>query len=241
MQYELTDKAVISNEIIPPVRELDLIGDCDPLLWFLLRFLMPRAVSLVLFNSANPEFFCSAYLIKHNKSNEFNIQQWPTKKLFLPNRDQAVWSLNKQAFLMISLLTAGGINTAAESPDAPHLHRSNGDNINEDKEWEVVGSDDGSSEPKNETNMHFDMTLGWGRWKHTLYSVDYNKTSQPVDDDSDDDDQEDDEDDEADEDENNGDEDDEDVDEKDEEEGDDGDSDSDGSQRKPDQHKGKTG
>lgn len=104
--------------------------------------------------------------------------------------------------------------------------------MNEDKEWEVVGDDDSSSIPQNGTNMHFDMTLGWGRWKHTLYSVDYNKTHQPVNNGGDDDNQENDEDDE---DENDG----------DEEEEDDGDSDensdSDGSQQKPDHHKGKTG
>ncbi|KAJ5108339.1 hypothetical protein N7456_005014 [Penicillium angulare] len=45
--------------------------------------------------------------------------------------------------------------------------------VPEDSEWELVDVNDGSWDLDHGTSLHFDITLGWGQWKHTLCSVDY--------------------------------------------------------------------
>lgn len=43
--------------------------------------------------------------------------------------------------------------------------------------------DDFSEPPRldeNGTSLHFDVTLGWGHWQHTLCSVDYKTTVYPL-------------------------------------------------------------
>lgn len=50
-----------------------------------------------------------------------------------------------------------------------------------DNEWEVVTNEEADGRPRspgNSSNVHFDITLGWGRWKHTLYSFDYSQNCQ---------------------------------------------------------------
>ncbi|KAI1102529.1 hypothetical protein F4804DRAFT_312802 [Jackrogersella minutella] len=49
------------------------------------------------------------------------------------------------------------------------------------QEWEFVERDECNDEARslagrNTTSIHFDVTLGWGQRKHTLYSFDYNQT-----------------------------------------------------------------
>lgn len=57
-----------------------------------------------------------------------------------------------------------------------------------DEDWEVVAKqevDGRSAAPDSSSSMHFDVTLGWGRWKHTLFSFDYTQSSEYAGDDDD--------------------------------------------------------
>lgn len=48
----------------------------------------------------------------------------------------------------------------------------------DDKDWVIVGPEDAREEERLpargcSTSGHFDLTLGRGQWKHTLFSVDW--------------------------------------------------------------------
>ncbi|GAD95562.1 hypothetical protein PTT_15517 [Paecilomyces variotii No. 5] len=49
------------------------------------------------------------------------------------------------------------------------------DSKNDDQQWAVVSHpdvDDEEDRPKPRFSSHFDITLGWGKWKTTIFSLD---------------------------------------------------------------------
>ncbi|KAI0453702.1 hypothetical protein F5B21DRAFT_478221 [Xylaria acuta] len=85
-------------------------------------------------------------------------------------------------------IEAGGDNTRTCNNLAPSDHalefsgdspkaRSQAHGQNEDEDWAVIQhpeAETGENPPDLEVASHFDITLGWGRYKLTLFSCDMN-------------------------------------------------------------------
>lgn len=51
------------------------------------------------------------------------------------------------------------------------------DSETDGQQWDVVSNPEADNEtdsPARSMSSHFDFTLGWGQWKHTLFSWDMN-------------------------------------------------------------------
>lgn len=56
-----------------------------------------------------------------------------------------------------------------------------GDDQTGDEEWEVIGDNEANDDehPSSHDHTrrgHFELNLGWGRWKHTLFWMDWSYT-----------------------------------------------------------------
>ncbi|KAI1359821.1 hypothetical protein F5Y08DRAFT_344310 [Xylaria arbuscula] len=53
------------------------------------------------------------------------------------------------------------------------------DSYNDSQEWELISipeeNKDDEDNPNQYFKFHYDLTLGWGKWKHTFVSVDVTK------------------------------------------------------------------
>ncbi|KAM0806467.1 hypothetical protein AB5N19_06803 [Seiridium cardinale] len=70
---------------------------------------------------------------------------------------------------------------AAQSTVSPRSRRDDDESTDENtkgQEWDVVGQEEAQG---TATSGKYDITIGWGRWKHTLYSHEWTCTSEAVD------------------------------------------------------------
>ena len=86
-----------------------------------------------------------------------------------------------------ALLTApanNAVNPSKFPTKAQSGHDEKG-SLDDDREWEVVTANEAiAGEPTcphgTTYSAHFDITLGWGQWKHPLFTCDWSRSSFPA-------------------------------------------------------------
>ncbi|KAK9421869.1 hypothetical protein SUNI508_05470 [Seiridium unicorne] len=87
----------------------------------------------------------------------------------------------RSLFSSSASLTAEDSEKAAQSTVSSRSRRDDDNNTDENtkgQEWDVVGQEEAQG---SATSGKYDITIGWGRWKHTLYSHEWTCTSEAVD------------------------------------------------------------
>ncbi|KAJ5831900.1 hypothetical protein N7474_000211 [Penicillium riverlandense] len=117
--------------------------------------------------------------LQHNKRSSPTNMQSHKQREVQPHKGMAVASQSGQDKQESPMRGSPATRTKTSSLTPGH----NDGSVGNDQEWKVVDHKDGSDDqrsivPDRSNSMHFDVTLGEARWKHTLYSVDFNQSVQ---------------------------------------------------------------